>query len=314
MKIIFSILFLTFITCANAQTCEGVLEKKTMLIGERNQLNIKIKQFSSVVNLPEKLKLKGFVSNKKEKKRDTFLLEISSVIQDSLVKNEVQNIYISFTVWDTGYVTILPLTLDSINQIVVPPSLLLVAFPKVNMKGDIKDIKAGKVDLDAITKSEKEASSWFYFALGAGIVALIAIILFFILRKKKKTEEPIVEQSLYEQTKINLDKLIANKWWEKNETKRHFIELTDIIRSYVGKNYKIEAMEKTTNELKYALKSKNVPSEHIDLLIKLLIESDLVKFAKQTMIPEEIISINNRAYLFLKLTYKEIENSEETNA
>lgn len=315
MKFVFSILFLALTISANAQVCEAVLEQSSMLIGERNQLNITISQYPKKVVLPAKIKIKGVVANKKTKKSDTLLLEISKITQDSTVSNQLQKIHIAFTLWDTGYVTILPITLDSINNIIAPPNLLHVAYPKVNLKGDIKDIKAGKVDLDAIVKKaeEKEGNMWLYISIGAAIAVLIAVILYFILRKKKAEVQPEVLLSLYEQTKLNLDELMLKKLWEKNEIKLHFIELTEIIRVYVGKNYTIDALEKTTNELKYLLKSMNVANDHIDLLINLLTASDLVKFAKQTMIPEEIIATNNKAYLLLDLTYKKPEIQGESN-
>jgi hypothetical protein len=275
-----------------------------MLIGERNQLNIVVRDYASKINLPQKLQLRGFRTDGKTHKNDTISLEISSIESDSIVKNETQNIRISFTVWDTGYVTILPFTLDSVNNLAVPPTLLHVSFPQFDAKGDILDIKAGKIDLDAIEKAAAKEKMWWYIILGASIAVVLIVVLYFMFRKKKKEEEPLVVLSLYEQTKLDLEELFAHKWWEKDQTKRHFIELTDIIRNYVGKNYRIEAMEKTTNELKYALKSKNVSREHIELLIQILVESDLVKFAKQTLVPEEIVSINNRAYLFLEVTHE----------
>jgi|GEM_PF-5763899 len=311
MKIFWIIFILAFTQCLNAQTCESALKNPSMLIGERNQLDIVVRDYSSKVILPKKLEIRGFRTDEKKHKNDTISLEISSIESDSIVKSGIQNIRISFTAWDTGYVTILPIELDSVNNLVVPPTLLHVSFPQFDAKGDILDIKAGKIDLDAIEKAAAKEKTWWYIILGACIAVVLIVVLYFIFRKKKKEEVPLVVLSLYEQTKLDLDELFAHKWWEKDQTKRHFIELTDIIRNYVGKNYRIDALEKTTNELKYALKSQNVSRQHIELLIQILVESDLVKFAKQTLVPEEIVSINNRAYLFLEVTHETGEIAPE---
>lgn len=309
MKYLFSILFLAVTASYQAQVCKSYLQDSMMLIGERNIYQLTVEAYPSKITLPEKIKLWGVRSSKKTNKRDTVELEISAIKADSVVKNGVQHVLLSFTAWDTGYIQPFPLVIDSTKHIVFPLQALQVAYPKVNAQGDILDIEAGKIDVDPNSKGNKAVSWWMYGLIG--LLIAVGIFLFFFLRKKKHiSPAPEIILPLDERTKQRLNELYAHKWWEKDQLKRHFVELTEIIRSYTGENFGIDAMEKTTNQLNYALKSKNVHEGHIQLLIQLLKESDLVKFAKHRLASEDIIAINDKALLFVELSYLPIETTE----
>jgi hypothetical protein len=285
-----------------------------MLIGERNSIQLKLSDIKTKVLLSKKSQLSGVRINAKNKKSDTVSLEISKIESDSISKENTQNIRIYFTAWDTGYVTLLPFEIDSLSHLSTQAMLLKVNYPKVNLQGDIQDIKTGKIDLDAIQKqAQKSKKSFWIYILGAIVLLSIALLLYFKLRKKKTEETPIVVLSIYEHTKQALDALMAKKRWEKDQTKLHFIALTEILKTYVAKQFCIDALEKTTNELSYALKSINIPAQQIDLLIRLLQASDLVKFAKQSLVQEEIISINQQAYFYLEMSNEKVERDKKEN-
>jgi hypothetical protein len=42
--------------------------------------------------------------------------------------------------------------------------------------------------------------------------------------------------------------------------------------------------------------------------------SDLVKFAKQSLVQEEIISINQQAYFYLEMSNEKVERDKKENA
>ena len=127
-----------------------------------------------------------------------------------------------------------------------------------------------------------------------GILLLLAIILYFVLRKKKTVEEIIAKIPPYELALRRLKELDEKQLWQKNKIKQYYVELTDIIRSYIERELNIPALESTTDELMETItdfnsSSKlNIPNEIIEKLQKLLKEADLVKFAKYTPLINEI--------------------------
>lgn len=126
-----------------------------------------------------------------------------------------------------------------------------------------------------------------YVWIGLAILALIiAIVLYFVLRKKKE-EIPIEERiHPYQLAMQRLGELDAKELLKQDKIKLYYIELTDIIRTYIERELKIPALESTTDELIEmildfkSMDKLDLPKETIRNLQKLLQEADLVKFAK----------------------------------
>lgn len=134
-----------------------------------------------------------------------------------------------------------------------------------------------------------------YVWLGLVLLALIiAIILYFVLRKKK--EEILIEERIppYEMAMQRLEKLDAKQLWQQDKIKLYYIELTDIVRTYIERELHIPALESTTDELIETItdfnkiSTLNLPKKTIKNLQKLLQEADLVKFAKHKPVTSEI--------------------------
>ncbi|MCK5815370.1 MAG: hypothetical protein KAH07_05440 [Flavobacteriaceae bacterium] len=126
-----------------------------------------------------------------------------------------------------------------------------------------------------------------YLWIALGILALIiAVVLYFVLRKKKEeiSEEDRIPP--YELAMERLGALDEKQLWQNDKVKLYYIELTDIIRTYIERELNIPALESTTDELIETIldfkkiKTLDLPKETIRNLQKLLKEADLVKFAK----------------------------------
>lgn len=134
-----------------------------------------------------------------------------------------------------------------------------------------------------------------YVWIGLAILALIiAVILYFVFRKKKE-EIPLEERiPPYELAMKRLSQLDEKQLLQQDKIKLYYIELTDIIRTYIERELKIPALESTTDELIETIKdfskvtTLNLPKETILKLEKLLQEADLVKFAKHKPFTNEI--------------------------
>jgi len=129
---------------------------------------------------------------------------------------------------------------------------------------------------------------WWLLAL---IVLLSGIFwLIFTLRKSKKRHNQILLSPIEEATG-NLENLDKKQLIEQQKIKEYYVELTDIVRSYIGKDVNIPTLEVTTDELITLLELHNkskqlgIDKERIKELHTFLQNADLVKFAKAR--PEE---------------------------
>jgi hypothetical protein len=91
-----------------------------------------------------------------------------------------------------------------------------------------------------------------------------------------------------------LNNLEKRELWQKGAIKEYYSELTDIARNYIEEAIDIPAMESTTSELiaglrKASLKKKmKVSPETLENLERVLMQADLVKFAKSKPLDFEI--------------------------
>ena len=77
-----------------------------------------------------------------------------------------------------------------------------------------------------------------------------------------------------------LDRLIAQKAWQRGEAKEVQAEASLVIRRYLEGQFDMRAAEKTTDEVVAMLGSSRVPSAWHERLARALGQADMVKFAK----------------------------------
>jgi hypothetical protein len=119
---------------------------------------------------------------------------------------------------------------------------------------------------------------WWWLVLGLAVIAS-----FVVFRKRKKVyTAPEKRTSLKERTLKAIDALEESRLWEKDRLKEHFVELSFILRSYLAARYSINLLERTTTETRLLLREKGLNEETISIIIRILSQSDLVKFARST--------------------------------
>ena len=161
----------------------------------------------------------------------------------------------------------------------------------------------------------EDFKSYLWWVLGA--LVLLGIILYFIFRKKETQAEIEAKIPPYQLAISKLNRLDEKQLWQKNKIKQYYVELTDIVRTYIEKELKIPALESTTDELMETLtdfntsSSLNIPKETVEKLQKLLQESDLVKFAKYTPLSNEIELHRNDAGEIIEVLHPKIEIEDE---
>ncbi|MFZ5552016.1 MAG: LPXTG cell wall anchor domain-containing protein [Bacteroidota bacterium] len=192
---------------------------------------------------------------------------------------------ITITCFDSGYYAIPPsFVVMNGDTIESNPLLLEVHTVEVDTTKAIRDIK--EIYEEEFTFAEYLQSlwqwmkdNWYYFAGGA---VLAGLLLFLLLRKKKNDEKPAVP-ALPEDVEAlqKLKELDNKKLWQDGKIKEYYVELTDIIRNYIERRFKVPALEQTTDEIMHSLRFAEIKDENRHQLKALLKTSDLVKFAKE---------------------------------
>jgi trans-2-enoyl-CoA reductase len=120
------------------------------------------------------------------------------------------------------------------------------------------------------------------------------VVLYFLLKDKPTHEEIISRIPPFDLAKQRLKELDNKKLIKQNRIKLYYVELTDIVRSFIEREMNIPALESTTDELMETItdfnssSNLNIHKETLVKLQKLLQEADLVKFAKSKPLLNEI--------------------------
>ncbi len=143
-------------------------------------------------------------------------------------------------------------------------------------------------------------------------LAVIGAIIYLIIRyrnrkaggsiiKKSKPKEPPHITALRD-----LNRIKAEKLWQKDKVKKYHSEITDTLRQYIENRFFINSLEQTTEETLDALKSVELPDEHAYEKLKQILElGDFVKFAKLKPLPDENELSMTNALFFVNQTKEE---------
>lgn len=171
---------------------------------------------------------------------------------------------------------------ENINVLRVTP--ISISIESVLAEGELE-----KQDLKPQASLPKPAI-WHWVLIGILAAIVVIIIAWFLLhqwRKRRSSETEVLEvidtrlpeEIAYEE----LDRITLLDLPARGEYKHHYELVTNCVRSYLERIYKIPAMESTTGEIMSSLRSLRLSQMSKDIipsLRSLLDESDLVKFAK----------------------------------
>lgn len=261
-------------TFAHAQdvTARAGVDKQSYEVGDYINYSISVNSGKDVKVFPPVLKdsLKG-----------AELIQTARPLSEEKDGRLVTTFRFTVSKYDSGEVKIPPLAVyysagGSEKKLVLANGVSFVVNTLKVQGEDIKDVKDPvKIPLDW-----KMILLWSLIALLliAGIVYL-----YLYLRKKRRQKEGIitvVKKEPYEAALDALDALEARKLWQSGQIKEYHTEITEIIRTYFEKRFRVPALEITTNELINNL-SKVPETENIRLITSdFLNNADLVKFAK----------------------------------
>jgi hypothetical protein len=175
---------------------------------------------------------------------------------------------------------------------------------KPNQAGDIRDLKP-PVSLPGTHALLYRLSGLLLF-LAAGTAA------FLYLRKKRA--RPSLETIEYqgpprpahEIALEELDRIAALKLIQRGLIKQFYTEISEAIKRYISRRYRMKTMELTTTELMAAMERASVPGKHIGAYQPFFQEGDLVKFAKHIPSREHMDGALDQARQLVHLTREEL--------
>lgn len=126
--------------------------------------------------------------------------------------------------------------------------------------------------------------NWWMWLLGVLILLGIGTLLYFVFRKKRA--EAMTKPSKIippeEVALAALEALIQKGYPASAQFKEYFFELSMILRQYLESRFQIPVTEKTTEEFLVEMaESQNLKDAQKKTLQQFLMQSDLIKFAKQ---------------------------------
>lgn len=160
-----------------------------------------------------------------------------------------------------------------------------------------------------------EVMPWALLALVTGLLVWLIIKLIRRLRKEKKEEvKPAIQEPAHVIAFRELELLRNEQLWQKGETKRFYVRLTEIVRQYLENRYGVNSLELTTSETLEALvKTGFKKNESYNKLRSVLNQADLVKFAKYKPDPVENDTVFNESWDFINSTRIVVQEESEAN-
>lgn len=130
--------------------------------------------------------------------------------------------------------------------------------------------------------------------------------------KNKISPAPILTP--FEQAMKELDRIKQEAMYEQGELKLYYTQLTDVLRSYLDKQFGIDSFEKTTSEIMQVVKKHKALANSRQALRDILESADMVKFAKGTPSAEQHMEYHTLTSEVIKESYKKYQNQHINTA
>ena len=290
MKKILFLIFSVLNIFAFSQTLGSRLEKKTLALGEVVTFRVSISDLGG----------KDVVSSPKNELLPFHFEEI----KDSISKRpDYYERVIEFAIFEEGKYTIPALDFNIGGQLfhTIPYEVEVI---NTAQKGDeINDIMKNKeVKLDV--KDYWELYKWYILGLLI-LLALIFIIYYLVRYAKRRKNSPAV---MTNQTLKDLENLKKKKFIENGDYRSFYVELIDISRNFITKQYKIPADVLLTDDLIDVMKLNNTISPENEKIVEnIFLRGDLVKFAKTFPDQPTMETDFNDMKTFVKRSSKDLE-------
>jgi hypothetical protein len=178
------------------------------------------------------------------------------------------------------------------------PIPIIVGSIAVDTSQDIRDVKP------PMSVPITFADVLPYLLVAVGIAGAFWLVRY-IVRKRKKGESLIPEAPPRPADEVAMEALHtleSEKLWQREKVKEYHSQLTDIIRIYIERRFRIPAMESTSDEILDGFTNGIIEKNIKEDLKTVLLRADLVKFAKAKPVAQENEESLTLSYKFVQTT------------
>lgn len=275
------VLFVVGILCANVLAAGEIeitasVDKQTAFIGDLIEYTVSVTYDSTIVLTPPavganlgQFDVKDYEAGEEEKLEDGRLRQV---------------LWFSMRTFTTGEYIIPPLPIEYM----MPDSTKRV-LSSDPIKINIKSVLGEGTQTDTLQLAEIRGqvsipgdNTVLIWSIVGGVIFISGGIfaLWWFKWRKKEEEEYVDPRPAWEIAFADLAELKDKNLPEKGELKLFYIELTEIIRRFVGKKFEFDAIDLTTSEIKEKLDELSVDENYTKEFTEFLEQADLIKFAK----------------------------------
>ena len=276
---------------AFAQTLSSNLSKEKIALGEKATLRISINNLRGrdVISMPKNELLPFHFEETKDDITKTF---------DNYSRT------IEFQIFDEGKYTIPPLEFSINGEVLKTIPYEITVYNPVNADEQISDIMNNK-QVELGWKDYWEVYKW--YVLGTFIVIALLFVFLGMFKNgvfgKNNKEKPSIHKTL-----LDLKNLEKKKYAENGNFRMFYVELIDITREFLTKQYRIPADVLLTDDLIDLMKHTNkISTENEKVVEEIFLRGDLVKFAKTFPTKELMQKDFGEIYDFVERSTVDIE-------
>lgn len=288
IKIFFFFLLGVF---AFSQTLSSNLSKDKIALGEKVTFRVSVNNLKGrdVISMPKNELLPFHFEETKDDISKTF---------DNYSRT------IEFQIFDEGKYTIPPLEFSINGEVLKTIPYEITVYNPVNADEQISDIMNNK-QVELGWKDYWEMYKW--YVLGAFIVIALLFVFLGMFKNgvfgKNNKEKPSIHKTL-----LDLKNLEKKKYAENGNFRMFYVELIDITRDFLTKQYRIPADVLLTDDLIDLMKHTNkISTENEKVVEEIFLRGDLVKFAKTFPTKELMQKDFGEIYDFVERSTVDIE-------
>ena len=276
---------------AFAQTLSSNLSKEKIALGEKVTFRVSVNNLKGrdVISMPKNQLMPFHFEETKDDITKTF---------DNYSRT------IEFQIFDEGKYTIPPLEFSINGEVLKTIPYEITVYNPVNADEQISDIMNNK-QVELGWKDYWEMYKW--YVLGAFIVIALLFVFLGMFKNgvfgKNNKEKPSIHKTL-----LDLKNLEKKKYAENGNFRMFYVELIDITRDFLTKQYRIPADVLLTDDLIDLMKHTNkISTENEKVVEEIFLRGDLVKFAKAFPTKELMQKDFGEIYDFVERSTVDIE-------
>lgn len=276
---------------AFSQTLSSNLSKDKIALGEKVTFRVSVNNLKGrdVISMPKNELLPFHFEETKDDISKTF---------DNYSRT------IEFQIFDEGKYTIPPLEFSINGEILKTIPYEITVYNPVNADEQISDIMNNK-QVELGWKDYWEMYKW--YVLGTFIVIALLFVFLGMFKNgvfgKNNKEKPSIHKTL-----LDLKNLEKKKYAENGNFRMFYVELIDITRDFLTKQYRIPADVLLTDDLIDLMKHTNkISTENEKVVEEIFLRGDLVKFAKTFPTKELMQKDFGEIYDFVERSTVDIE-------